>query len=119
MLFWRFCRLKINRDRRFVQPRWQDAPTQTVQTSTARRRNAASAAVRNARKGKNMNFTLIFSILVLVTGSVWCADKLFFLPRRRRLAAGHADAQTQKEALRRPVWLEYSAGFFPVLLAVF
>ncbi|CCD29771.1 Signal peptidase I (SPase I) (Leader peptidase I) [Candidatus Glomeribacter gigasporarum BEG34] len=66
-----------------------------------------------------MNFTLIFSILVLVTGSVWCADKLFFLPRRRRLAAGHADAQTQKEALRRPVWLEYSAGFFPVLLAVF
>ncbi len=66
-----------------------------------------------------MNFTLILFILVLVTGIAWCADKLVFLPRRRRLAAGYTDAQSQKEALQQPVWLEYSAGFFPVLLAVF
>lgn len=66
-----------------------------------------------------MNFALILSILVLVTGVAWGADRLVFLPRRRRLAASYRDAQVQKEALRRPVWLEYSAGFFPVLLVVF
>ncbi len=55
-----------------------------------------------------MNFALILFILVVVTGVAWVADKLVFAPQRK--AAGIA---------RMPLWLEYSASFFPVICAVF
>ena len=55
-----------------------------------------------------MNFALILFILVLVSGIAWVADKLYFAPQRR--AAG---------VDRMPLWLEYSASFFPVICAVF
>ena len=88
-----------------------------------------------------MNFELILLILVVLTGIAWVADRFVFLPGRRRaaeaatvefdrqqVAAGPAyaaaDAPAQRaslheEKLRQPWWLEYSASFFPVILAVF
>jgi signal peptidase I len=88
-----------------------------------------------------MNFALILFVLVVLTGIAWVADKLFFMPRRRRAAdaavaefdhqqervgerfADENPAQTRAklrdEKLRQPWWLEYTASFFPVILVVF
>ncbi|GGD67762.1 signal peptidase I [Caballeronia grimmiae] len=88
-----------------------------------------------------MNFALILLILVLVTGIAWVLDKLVFLPGRRRAAevavadfdrqqervgerfadenAAETRARLRDERLRQPWWLEYTASFFPVILAVF
>ncbi len=55
-----------------------------------------------------MNFALILFVLVVVSGIAWVADKLYFAPQRR--IAGIE---------RMPLWLEYSASFFPVICAVF
>ncbi|GAA0848923.1 signal peptidase I [Cupriavidus pauculus] len=88
-----------------------------------------------------MNFALILFVLVVITGVAWVADKLVFERQRRgvaRLALAEFDAQRQnlanvqggaeldrsraklaEEKLRQPWWLEYSASFFPVILAVF
>ncbi|MBG0862507.1 MULTISPECIES: signal peptidase I [Burkholderia] len=88
-----------------------------------------------------MNFALILFVLVVVTGVAWVLDKLVFLPRRRKAAdsaieefdrqqsridkrfADENAAQTRSklrdEKLRQPWWLEYTASFFPVILAVF
>ncbi|MDS4014078.1 MAG: signal peptidase I [Candidatus Accumulibacter sp.] len=53
-----------------------------------------------------MNFALILLILVLISGVIWVADACFL--RRRRPADGPD-----------PWWVEYGAGFFPVILVVF
>jgi signal peptidase I len=53
-----------------------------------------------------MNFALIVFVLCLITGALWFADR--YVWRKRRAS----DAP-------RPVWLEYTAGFFPVILLVF
>ncbi|KVM79582.1 S26 family signal peptidase [Burkholderia ubonensis] len=88
-----------------------------------------------------MNFALILFVLVALTGVAWVADKMVFLPQRRRAADAAVDAfdlqqsridkryadenavQTRSklrdEKLRQPWWLEYTASFFPVILAVF
>jgi signal peptidase I len=88
-----------------------------------------------------MNFALILFVLVLVTGVAWVLDKLVFLPGRKRKAeaavaefdrqqartetrfadenAGSTRARLRDENLRQPWWLEYTASFFPVILAVF
>jgi signal peptidase I len=55
-----------------------------------------------------MNFALILFVLVVITGIAWVADKLVFAPKRR--AAGID---------RMPLWLEYTASFFPVIFSVF
>ncbi|MEA3118182.1 MAG: signal peptidase [Paraburkholderia sp.] len=88
-----------------------------------------------------MNFALILFVLVILTGVAWVADKLVFMPQRR-LAAEAATAEFDRqqarigerfadenapqtrqrlrdEKLRQPWWLEYTASFFPVILAVF
>ncbi|EKS9796247.1 MULTISPECIES: signal peptidase I [Burkholderia] len=88
-----------------------------------------------------MNFALILFVLVILTGVAWVLDKLVFLPKRRKAAdsaieefdrqqsridkrfADENAAQTRSklrdEKLRQPWWLEYTASFFPVILAVF
>ncbi|RQQ28349.1 signal peptidase I [Burkholderia stagnalis] len=88
-----------------------------------------------------MNFALILFMLVALTGVAWVADKMVFLPQRRRAADAAVDAFDQQqsridkrfadenalqtrsklrdEKLRQPWWLEYTASFFPVILAVF
>ncbi len=86
------------------------------------------------------NFALLLMLAVAVTGVYWVAEKLVFLPQRRR-AADHLlqEHQSRKEALRKqgfsdvegdveparqqllaqPWWLDWTAGLFPVILAVF
>jgi signal peptidase I len=87
-----------------------------------------------------MNFALILFLLSVITGIAWVVDKLFMRPRRvaaataslaefdRRIqresvgnAAGTgAERNALKERLEaQPAWVEYTASFFPVLLAVF
>nr|WKF56800.1 Signal peptidase I [Paraburkholderia busanensis] len=88
-----------------------------------------------------MNFALILFVLVILTGVAWVADKLVFLPQRRRAAdaavaefdsqqarigerfadenAAQTRARLRDDKLRQPWWLEYSASFFPVILVVF
>ncbi|MBR8240975.1 signal peptidase I [Burkholderia multivorans] len=88
-----------------------------------------------------MNFALILFVLVVVTGVAWVLDKLVFLPRRRKAAAAAVEefdrqqsridkrfadenavqtrSKLRDEKLRQPWWLEYTASFFPVILAVF
>jgi signal peptidase I len=53
-----------------------------------------------------MNFALILFLLTILTGALWAADRFHFRKRRA------PDAP-------EPVWVEYAAGFFPVLLVVF
>ncbi|MEY3201850.1 MAG: LepB protein [Pseudomonadota bacterium] len=53
-----------------------------------------------------MNFSLILFVLLVFTYVLWMADKLYFRVRRAPDAA-------------EPWWVEYGAGFFPVILAVF
>lgn len=53
-----------------------------------------------------MNFALILFLLLLVTGLLWVADRYVFRKKR---------APDAKE----PLWVEYGASFFPVILIVF
>lgn len=53
-----------------------------------------------------MNFALILFLLLLVTGALWAADRYVFRKKRP------ADAP-------EPLWVEYGASFFPVILIVF
>lgn len=53
-----------------------------------------------------MNFALILFILLVVSGVLWAADRLY--ARKHRAA----DAPS-------PWWVEYGASFFPVILIVF
>jgi signal peptidase I len=88
-----------------------------------------------------MNFALILFVLVVLTGLAWVADKLVFLPGRRRAAEAAVAEFDRQQArvgerfadenapvtrqklrnakLRQPWWLEYTASFFPVILVVF
>jgi len=88
----------------------------------------------------NFNFALILFWLMVVTGLAWLADHFYF--KRRRRAAAQAAVRKfdenltlrpnaseavlrQERALvwearmRPPVWIEFSAGFFPVIVIVF
>ena len=86
------------------------------------------------------NFALLLFLATVVTGLYWLAERLYFLPRRRRAAAtleqnaaqrraGLAAkgitqvdgdvAQARQRVLVQPWWLDWTAGLFPVILAVF
>jgi signal peptidase I len=86
------------------------------------------------------NFALLLFLATIVTGLYWLAERLVFLPRRRR-AASQLEAQavqrqselaargiapvetdlatTRQRLLMQPWWLDWTAGLFPVILAVF
>ncbi|HQD84682.1 MAG TPA: signal peptidase I [Quisquiliibacterium sp.] len=88
-----------------------------------------------------MNFALILFFLLLLTFVAWLADRFVFLPRRKALARtrlaefdaaqggapegqrsardAEARAAISQAALRQPIWLEYTAGLFPVIAVVF
>lgn len=53
-----------------------------------------------------MNFALILLVLCAITGALWAADRFYFSKKRAPEAAD-------------PVWVEWGASFFPVILAVF
>jgi len=86
------------------------------------------------------NFALLLFLATLVTGVYWLAERLYFLPRRRRAAAAYehnlserqaelarqgiqktdtVDPQARERLLAQPWWLDWTAGLFPVILAVF
>ena len=88
----------------------------------------------------SFNFAVILFWLLVATGAIWLLDALV-LKRRRRAAADQAvqefdqrsKAQLQmnesavleerkrlrERHLRQPGWIEFPAGFFPVILVVF
>lgn len=53
-----------------------------------------------------MNFALVVFVLCVITGVLWFADRLVWRKQRGVNA-------------RQPLWLEYTAGFFPVIFLVF
>ncbi len=90
------------------------------------------------------NFALLLMLATLVTGVFWLAERLVFLPRRRRAAeavaasmaarreeltrqgirkvdgADEADVQqAQAKLLMQPWLLDWTAGLFPVIATVF
>lgn len=86
------------------------------------------------------NFALLLFMATVVTGLYWVAERLWYLPRRRaaaaaleatssernqRLAAQGISpvddkvAEARHRILAQPWWLDWTAGLFPVILAVF
>jgi signal peptidase I len=86
------------------------------------------------------NFALLLFSATVVTGLYWIAERLYFLPRREKAAtelAEHAarrraeldkmglrqdeddTAQARQRLLMQPWWLDWTAGLFPVIAAVF
>jgi signal peptidase I len=86
------------------------------------------------------NFALLLFLATVVTGLYWLAERLYFLPQRREAAARlEASAirrrgdlvaqgitnidgdveQGRHRLLMQPWWLDWTAGLFPVILAVF
>ncbi len=86
------------------------------------------------------NFALLLFLATFVTGLYWLAERFYFLPERRRAAAALEQANAQRRAeldrmgiqkvdgdvsearsriLAQPWWLDWTAGLFPVIAAVF
>jgi signal peptidase I len=86
------------------------------------------------------NFAVLLMLATVVTGVYWLAERAIFLPQRRRAAQQLMDEHNaRKEALQKqgfsqiegdvdgarqkllmqPWWLDWTAGLFPVILAVF
>lgn len=67
-------------------------------------------------------FALILAIATLITGIIWCVDKVKWAPARKAKRAAMA-AQTgtteTKEKAPQPGWVETAGSVFPVLLLVF
>ena len=53
-----------------------------------------------------MNFEVVLFVLLVVAGLFWIADRLYFCKLREK-------------GEDRPAFLEYTAGFFPIILIVF
>jgi signal peptidase I len=86
------------------------------------------------------NFALLLFLATVVTGAYWLAERFYFLPQRQKAAAllEAQDAQRRAELermgikqvdgdltqarsqlLAQPWWLDWTAGLFPVIIAVF
>ena len=86
------------------------------------------------------NFALLLFLATLVTGAYWLAERFYFLPQRHKAAAlleaqslqrrqellkigiaqiDDSSAQARATVLAQPWWLDWTAGLFPVILAVF
>jgi signal peptidase I len=86
------------------------------------------------------NFALLLFLATVVTGVYWLAERFYFLPQRQKAAATleaqdaqrRADlaskgiaqvdgdvAQAKARILQQPWWLDWTAGLFPVICAVF
>jgi signal peptidase I len=87
------------------------------------------------------NFALMLLLATLITGIYWVAEKVYFLPQRRR-SLENAEAQSaqrlaalkaqgiaqvdggltddaRQSLLMQPWWLDWTAGLFPVIAVVF
>jgi signal peptidase I len=89
----------------------------------------------------NVNFAAILFVGSIILGVPWLIDKIYLAPQRRRQAEAavnqfdqkiergdiavapealaHQREQIRADLTRQPLWLEYTAGFFPVILVVF
>jgi signal peptidase I len=86
------------------------------------------------------NFALLLFLATVVTGIYWLAERFYFLPKRRRAAEKLDAALAERRAelarqgitqvdtvepkarerlIMQPWWLDWTAGLFPVILAVF
>jgi signal peptidase I len=86
------------------------------------------------------NFALLLFLATVVTGLYWLAERFYFLPKRRRAAetleaslehrreelarqgiaqVDTVDVKASERILMQPWWLDWTAGLFPVILAVF
>ncbi len=86
------------------------------------------------------NFALLLLVASVVTGVYWLAERFYFLPERQRAAAALEANDAQRRAdlnklgisqvdgniaeakltlLMQPWWLDWTAGLFPVIIAVF
>ncbi len=86
------------------------------------------------------NFALLLFLATVVTGAYWLGERFYFLPQRRRAAQAIEDAAARRRAeldrmgiakvdidvqdskerlLMQPWWLDWTAGLFPVIAAVF
>ena len=86
------------------------------------------------------NFALLLFLATVVTGVYWLAERFYFLPQRQAAAAmlqandvarredlqkqgiQQVDgdvAQARASLLMQPWWLDWTAGLFPVIIAVF
>ncbi len=86
------------------------------------------------------NFALLLFLATVVTGVYWLAERLYFLPQRRRAAEQLQVSVTQRRSelssqglrtdevdldkarnslLLQPWWLDWTAGLFPVIVVVF
>ena len=87
------------------------------------------------------NFALLLFLATVVTGVYWLAERFYFLPQRQQAAAAlEAQALQRREELSKmgiakidgadmseaktrllmqPWWLDWTAGLFPVIIAVF
>jgi signal peptidase I len=73
----------------------------------------------------DVDFPLVLSWAVIVTGALWLGDVVFFKPRRQRAAEAFrasSSKQVDQDALagvlKESVLAEYARSFFPVLLLV-
>src|SRR5659263_663093 len=86
------------------------------------------------------NFALLLFLATVVTGVYWLAERFYFLPQRQKaVALLEADVIARRDALAKqvisqvdmnvteaksrllaqPWWLDWTAGLFPVIVAVF
>jgi signal peptidase I len=86
------------------------------------------------------NFALLLFLATVVTGVYWLAERLYFLPQRKRAAEQLQVSVTQRRSelssqglrtdevdldkarnslLMQPWWLDWTAGLFPVIVVVF
>jgi signal peptidase I len=86
------------------------------------------------------NFALLLFMATVITGVYWLAERFYFLPRRQQAAEALASQAAQRRAdlgkmgitqvdgdiaearqrlIMQPWWLDWTAGLFPVILAVF
>ncbi len=86
------------------------------------------------------NFAVLLFLAALVTGVYWVAEKLYFLPRRRKAVAALEENAIRRQAelarlgisqvddnalearnrlIMQPWWLDWTAGLFPVIIVVF
>ena len=86
------------------------------------------------------NFALLLFLASVVTGAYWLAERYYFLPERRKAAEALEAADRERRhgleqmgitkvdgditeaktrLLMQPWWLDWTAGLFPVIIAVF
>ncbi len=70
----------------------------------------------------DIDFPLVLTWAVLISGAIWLFDVLVLKPRRQRAARSLEASGTRREELDRvlaePKLVEYARSFFPVLLVV-